>query len=155
MWTFTTSKSNLGSYKSLLKVWLCQRPEPPCPIGTFQRQGRRRYLLSSVPCPCPFVSRCVKGAQQPRTSLQKPKPSLTLFQLPFHFREKGHRMNTSASCLLGLLAGTGACSVPGLLLKRQALGVSCCLIYIKGRIKFSYAVELVFTSGSLLKQSWG
>lgn len=42
-----------------------------------------------------------------------------------------------ASCLLGHLAGRGACRVTGLLLKQQALGVSCCLIYIKGRIKFS------------------
>lgn len=68
-------------------------PEPPCPIGTSQSQGRHPYLLSSVPCPCSFRSRGASKSPTTKNQLSEAKTK-PLQCLPFHFWEKGHRMNT-------------------------------------------------------------
>lgn len=81
----------------------------------------------------PVVHRRKPSNQEPAFRSQDHTPPGT----PLSLLGEGSQDEHLASCLLGHLAGRGACRVTGLLLKQQALGVSCCLIYIKGRIKFS------------------
>lgn len=48
------------------------------------------YYPLCLSFPSSSLSRAWKRPQQPRTSLQRPRPSLTLPQLPLHFQEKVH-----------------------------------------------------------------
>lgn len=109
---------------------------------------------------CSFISGCAsKRAQQARTGLQTPRPSLT-FHFPFSSRRRsweGRRKVTGRTALASLLLSTGqdrrlshtraAVEAAGL------LGFHGTLFILKEELNSCKESSLLFTPGTLSEQS--
>lgn len=134
---------------------------PHSPGIHFQNQGEFPYLLYPVPPPAPFIFILLCLEETPPTKNQPPeaktKPdtpsaspllprenSLKKKKIPCLYKED--RTQRGNGALLSTKAASEAES-------SKALGVSCCLIYINGRIKFLQGVEtghsVCFSCGNL------